>query len=80
MAEVGFVHASRPGQLVAIRDAFYSDVPDADLVALELDLVALGERGIVVVEEPGDPREPSGERFPHVYGTLPLDAVTPVDL
>lgn len=80
VAEVGFVHASRPGQLVAIRDAFYSDVPDADLVALELDLVALGERGIVVVEEPGDPREPSGERFPHVYGTLPLDAVTPVDL
>lgn len=80
LAGVGYIHASRPQQLAGVRDRFYGDVPDEALVVLDVDVAALGERGVAVVEEPGDPRDPAGERFPHIYGELPLDVVTPARL
>lgn len=29
-------------------------------------------------DEPGDPHDPSSEAFPHVYGPIPVSAVTRV--
>ncbi len=70
LAEVGFIHASRGDQWPAVRDRFYADV-DEPLLLLRIDTRRLD---VPVVEEPGEPG--SAETFPHVYGPLPLDAVT----
>lgn len=70
LAEVGFIHASRGDQWTSIRDRFYADV-DEPLLLLRIDTRLLD---VPVVEEPGEPG--SAETFPHVYGPLPLDAVT----
>ena len=76
VGEVGFIHASHPGQVDAIRERFYADLPDEALVVLGADAATLNDRGLVVVNEPGDPADPAGERFPHVYAELPLDVLT----
>jgi uncharacterized protein (DUF952 family) len=48
------------------------------LVALGISVEALAARGIEVHDEPGDPADPASERFPHVYGPVPVDAVVEV--
>jgi uncharacterized protein (DUF952 family) len=49
--------------------------PTAPLTLLGIDPERLEAAGIVVREEPGDPAHPDGERFPHVYGAIPVGAV-----
>lgn len=71
--EVGFIHLSFPHQLAAVAESFYRDV-DGDLVVLEVDPARLVAP---VVVEPGGP-DPGSERFPHLYGPLPVDAVVQV--
>lgn len=66
VADVGFVHLSHRHQVLATAGRFYGDC--AELVLLQLDRAALGSP---VIEEPA----PSGERFPHLYGELPVAAV-----
>lgn len=65
----GFVHCSFPHQMRGVASRYYADVDE--LVILHLDRLALA----------GDLRiEPAAEgvteRFPHVYSSIPLDAVT----
>ncbi len=74
LAQVGFVHASEPHQVEGVARAFYADVTDP-LVLLELDVAALEDAGSPVRWEdvPGAP-----DPFPHVYGPLPVAAVTSV--
>nr|WP_245529032.1 DUF952 domain-containing protein [Beutenbergia cavernae] len=72
--DVGFVHCSHADQVDGIARAFYADADD--LVLLEVDADALAARAAVVVE-PGDPADPTSERYPHVYAPVPLDVVTP---
>lgn len=74
LAEVGFVHCSRPAQLPAVVRAVYHDVI-ADFVILELDARALERAGSPVHFEPGDPEDPTSPLFPHVYGPIPTSAV-----
>lgn len=74
LTKVGFVHASFAPQVEAIAAAIYDGVED--LVLLEIDADALARRGVPVVAEPGDPRDPASERYPHVYGAVPADVVT----
>lgn len=78
LAEVGFVHCSRADQWQRVRETVYGDV-DEPLVLLTIDTDRLDAP---VVEEPADPAsaDPAGrgERFPHVYGAVPLDAVVGV--
>jgi uncharacterized protein (DUF952 family) len=71
LEQEGFLHASRAGQWQAVYDAFYAGV-DEPLVLLEIDS---GLLGVPVVEEapPG-----TDERFPHIYGPLPVAAVVAV--
>lgn len=75
LAEVGFIHASFPEQLPGVAKAFYARVEDA-LVVLEIDPAVLAAAGIEVRLEPGDPDDPGAPLFPHVYGALPVAAVT----
>ena len=54
---------------------FYAD-ETAPLTLLGIDTERLAATGIEVRDEPGDPAHPDGERFPHVYGAIPVDAVS----
>ena len=75
--EVGFIHAAHPAQLGGVAERFYADVDPQDLVVLEIDPARLTAAGIDVIEEPANPADPTSERFPHIYGPLPVAAVTP---
>jgi uncharacterized protein (DUF952 family) len=70
LAEEGFIHCSFAEQVEATADRFYRDVTDA--VVLRIDPGRLPSR--VVVED----LIGSGERFPHVYGPIPVSAVVDV--
>ncbi|NUW33235.1 DUF952 domain-containing protein [Nonomuraea sp. SMC257] len=62
LAEEGFIHCSRDAaQLHGVHDAFYGAVTEP-LLVLEIDPAGL------------DVRVENG--FPHLYGPLPLTAVT----
>jgi len=67
LGEVGFVHCSFAEQVQATADRFYPGRRDVLLLAIDptrLDVPVRVERA------PG-----SGERFPHVYGAISVDAV-----
>lgn len=72
LAEEGFVHASRADQWRGVLERFYGDVAEP-LVLLEIDTDRLD---VPVVEEP--PAPGVAETFPHVYGAVPVAAVTAV--
>ena len=75
LAEEGFIHCSYPHQLAGVARAFYADV-DEPLLVLELNREALAARGarVHVEEVPAS----NGQRFPHVYGPIAVDAVLTV--
>lgn len=62
LAEVGYVHCSYPEQVAGVAAAFYADA--ADVVLLRIDPAML----------PAEIRVEDG--FPHVYGPIPVAAVT----
>ncbi|HWM20975.1 MAG TPA: DUF952 domain-containing protein [Ilumatobacteraceae bacterium] len=68
LADEGFIHCSRAHQVEATANRFYSDV--AGLMLLSIDEAALDAP--VVDEDLYD----TGETFPHVYGPIPVAAVT----
>jgi glutathione S-transferase len=70
LEEVGFIHASWSHQVEATWQRFYGDGPELRL--LVVDPSRLEAAGIPVREEPAPG---SGERFPHLYGALPIGAV-----
>jgi len=74
LADEGFLHASHAHQWRDVLAASYSDVEDP-LVLLEIDPDRLQ---VPVVVEPPPGAGPGAERFPHVYGPLPVDAVVAV--
>jgi 2-haloacid dehalogenase len=63
----GFVHAGFADQLSGTRARKYADVPEDQLVVLELDPATLSVP--VVVEDLG------AGPFPHLYGPLPVEEV-----
>ena len=62
----GYIHLSTAAQLTATIDKHYAG--QADLHVAEVDLEALGDA--VKWEQAR-----GGQDFPHLYGSLPLDAV-----
>jgi uncharacterized protein (DUF952 family) len=64
--ESGYIHCSSREQVARTAARYFADEPT--LVIVALDAESLGET--VRWEESSD-----GDRFPHVYGPLPLDAV-----
>ncbi|XIG75181.1 hypothetical protein C1N81_18680 [Streptomyces sp. SGAir0957] len=73
LEEVGFIHCSFPHQLRAVADMLYKGQAAAgELVVLVVD------RTRVDVPVRVESVAPGGEEFPHVYGPLPVGAVTEV--
>lgn len=72
LEEVGFIHASFRRQLGETAARHYADVPDDELVLLEIDRSMLRSE-LRVEEAPG-----RNDFFPHIYGALNLDAVVAV--
>jgi glutathione S-transferase len=75
LEEVGFIHASHAHQVDATFRRFYADA--GRVVVLSIDPWQLSGAGIPVEEEvaPG-----SDERFPHIRGALPLEAVVAAEV
>ena len=71
LATEGFIHCSTPTQVVAVAERFYAR--QRGLVLLVIDPARL--RSEVKYEAGTDKPD---ESFPHVYGTINLDAVTRV--
>jgi uncharacterized protein (DUF952 family) len=73
----GFIHCSKPSQIVDVADTFYRG--QGGLVLLVIDPSKLAPE--LQWEPPAEP-EPThareGELFPHIYGPLNLDAVVKV--
>lgn len=66
LEDEGFIHCSFPHQVQATADRYYRGRDD--IVLLRVDTTRVDSE--VVVEEAS-----SGERFPHVYGPIPVAAV-----
>jgi uncharacterized protein (DUF952 family) len=71
--DVGFVHLSALGQVHLPANRLYAG--RTDMVLLRCDPALLGAP---VRWEPGVPSDPSAMLFPHLYGPLPVAAVTSV--
>ncbi|MGC6483064.1 MAG: DUF952 domain-containing protein [Synechococcus sp.] len=69
LAQVGFIHASRAEQLAATYSRFYSDADDVLQLTIDPAQIAVPLRADPVA---------SGETFPHLFGPLPVQAVTDV--
>ncbi|HKR70337.1 MAG TPA: DUF952 domain-containing protein [Streptosporangiaceae bacterium] len=69
LEQQGFIHCSLPHQLRGVAEANYEDV--SDLVVLVIDEASLPAE--VRYEDGGD-----GEKYPHIYGPLPVSSVTEV--
>jgi uncharacterized protein (DUF952 family) len=70
LGDQGFIHCSLRHQLRAVAEYLYGD--DDDLVVLVIDSAKLPSP--VRFETP----EPGAEAYPHIYGPLPVGAVTEV--
>ncbi len=70
LAQEGFIHCSRPGQVARVADLFYRGVPDLVLLVIETARV---RSPIQYDPVPGEP-----EPYPHIYGPLNVDAVVHV--
>ncbi|GID97497.1 DUF952 domain-containing protein [Amorphoplanes digitatis] len=73
LASQGFIHCSTPEQVAIPATALARG--RTDIVLLEIDERRLGRP---VVWEQGDPPDPGGMVFPHVYEPIPAAAVIAV--
>ena len=65
--QVGFMHLSWQEQVAATYERFYADAGSVMLLTIDPNALAAPLRADAI---------PSGELFPHLYGPLPLTAVT----
>jgi uncharacterized protein (DUF952 family) len=71
--DVGFIHLSAPEQVHLPANRLYAG--RTDLVLLHIDPAKVASP---VRWEPGVPTDPESMLFPHLYGPLPVEAVTSV--
>ncbi|MCX6534637.1 MAG: DUF952 domain-containing protein [Actinobacteria bacterium] len=69
VAHEGYTHCSFESQWRGVRDRFYADLCDDQLVLLEIDESLLSSK--VMVERLGA----APEAFPHIYGCVEISAV-----
>jgi uncharacterized protein (DUF952 family) len=67
----GFIHCSTAEQLLPVANAFYLDLDEPIVLRIETDLLAAPLRW----EAPEPDAHFEGGSFPHVYGSINLDAV-----
>ena len=68
LASEGFIHASRPEQVLQVANRFYRGTPDLVLLWIDPQRVHAQIRWESV----------DGDLFPHIYGPLNMEAVTAV--
>ena len=73
LATQGFIHCSPADHVHVVATALARG--RTDLVVLDIEESRVDSP---VVWEDGDPPDPTGRQFPHVYGPIPLDAVVRV--
>src|SRR5512139_1552762 len=66
----GFIHCSRPEQVLQVANTLFRDKAGLVLLCIDRDLVAAPIRD--------ENLEGGEDRFPHIYGPLNLDAVRQV--
>jgi len=71
--DVGFVHLSSPEQVHLPANRLYAGRTDLLLLHIDAELLTAPVRW-----EPGVPADPEAMLFPHLYGPLPVAAVTSV--
>jgi len=71
LAEVGYIHCSKPEQIEGVAGRFYDDLSELLLLGIDPDRVESE-----IIEEP--PAPGIDELFPHIYGPLPIAAVRSV--
>ena len=71
LAQQGFVHLSTPAQVALPATRLFRGRTDVLLLVLDPEKL-----GAEVRWEPGLPGDPPDMRFPHLYGALPLAAVS----
>ena len=77
LSREGFIHCSKPSQIVDVANTFYRG--QQGMVLLVLDPSKL--EPALKWEPPAEPEPPharAGDLFPHVYGPINLDAVIQV--
>ncbi|WP_280493759.1 DUF952 domain-containing protein [Nocardia asiatica] len=74
LAEAGFIHLSSPQQVHLPANRLFAG--RRDLVLLRIDPRRVGSP---IEWEPGVPTDPESMLFPHLYGPLPVGAVTGVE-
>jgi len=70
LEQVGFIHASQADQVAGTYQRFYADAGEVVLLSIDPQRLQHPFRA--------DPA-PGGELFPHLYGPLPISAVTAVN-
>jgi uncharacterized protein (DUF952 family) len=70
---VGFIHLSAPEQVHLPANRLYAGRADLMLLHIDPDRLTAPVRW-----EPGVPTDPESMLFPHLYGPLPIEAVTRV--
>jgi phosphopantothenoylcysteine decarboxylase/phosphopantothenate--cysteine ligase len=68
LSNEGFIHCSRPEQVLKVVNTFYSDLPNLVLLWIDPKVVQAETRWEIV----------DGEEFPHIYGPLNINAVIAV--
>jgi uncharacterized protein (DUF952 family) len=80
LASEGFIHCSTAAQVVKVGNAFYRNTPNCVLLCLdETRLTAPLKWEAPAHPDPNNPPPVEAqELFPHVYGTINVDAVVRV--
>ena len=78
LSESGFIHCSRPEQVISVANEFYSRQSGLVLLWIDPEKVNAEIRWEPAVGLPLAGNRPPEDVFPHIYGALNLDAVTSV--
>jgi uncharacterized protein (DUF952 family)/putative intracellular protease/amidase len=77
----GFIHCSTADQIVPVANALYRDVLDAVVLCIDPGLLDVSVQWEAPADQDLHEALPSDERlrwFPHIYGPVPIHAVTQV--
>lgn len=78
LATEGFIHCSTISQVIPVADNFYKGQNNLLLLMIEPTLLSSTLKWEAPSGGTPPPGVPEGEQFPHIYGSINLDAVVNV--